>query len=187
MSTTAIFAWALALGLSGLSATKAMSACFKIEFFISILTKSVITCETNAELEFPTAAHVILVVIDRNTVIQPERSQARNIQSYPNTPVIRIILEVEIIRIEHDITNVVEDGKLQSLHNRNRVIHRSKVKGIATHRLTVQMRADGPILKSAQGIHAAQEKAVKQRHFGKLRNQDLVGAIPIGLNHSSAA
>ena len=68
--------WARAELLSKLTASaahKATTLRFKIEIFIRLI----ITCKTDAKLELSAAAHVLVVVIDRDTIIQTQRPEPR--------------------------------------------------------------------------------------------------------------
>src|SRR5688500_11764585 len=106
MSTTAIFWFCAEAVPRPSSAMVAPRIKVRLKFILLV-----ITCKSDAKLELATAAHVVLVVIDRDTVVQSQWSESRNIETNTDPPVIRIIFEIVIVSFEHHITDVIEDGK----------------------------------------------------------------------------
>src|SRR2546423_1310810 len=85
---------------------------------------------SNAGLEASTA-FVGGIGCDRNTVIEPERSEVRNIQAQTKAPVVIVdtrvlaaLAETECVLINHP--DVIEHGETQTFNNGHAVFKRTK-------------------------------------------------------------
>src|SRR6267143_25432 len=113
-----------------------------------------------ADLEIPriadtelesAAASVFDIAGDWNSVIEPERSQARDIEAQSKTVVVVIMSKVPLVRVGIDHTDIIEHREAKKFNNGNAIFGRAEPIRVAAEGFTgVVARADLAVAVAAQ-------------------------------------